>query len=99
MRPVGMIPQHRLMALSRRAFAAVFMTLLLVGAGFPQSGVNVPQVGQTAEKLGTLAPQERLDLIAKLDDTQIRELLIYYLDKTAPQPAAKPSGPEDLFRD
>ena len=53
---------------------------------------------QTAEKLGTLGPQERIDLVAKLDDTQVRELILHYLSQIAP--AASPQkGPEDLFKD
>src|SRR5215470_4048969 len=99
MRLIGIITRHGPTALTRCALVAVFMTVLLAGAAFAQAGAESPKVSDTAQKLGTLAPQERLDLIAKLDDTQARELLLYFLDKTASPAAATPSGPEDLFRD
>lgn len=89
-------------ALACRCLLIVFAVFLILGDARSQTASPPPPASETAAKLGTLAPQERTELIAKLDDSQVRELLLYYLDKTASRPAPQQQsggGPEEMLRD
>ena len=88
-------------AVAARSFLAVLVAFLLVGSACPQNASSQPPstpASETAAKLGTLTTAERTELIAKLDDQQVRELVLYFMGQTAP--AATPQNrPEDLLKE
>jgi small-conductance mechanosensitive channel len=94
----GNTNRHCLRAIVARYFFAVFAVWLLLGSAYSQQPPAPTPASETAAKLGTLTSQERIDLIAKLDDQQVRELVLYYLGQLAP-PATQQNRPEDLLKE
>jgi small-conductance mechanosensitive channel len=94
----GNTNRHCLRAVVARYLLAVFAVWLLLGSAYSQQPPAPTPASETAAKLGTLTSQERIDLIAKLDDQQVRELVLYYLGQLAP-PATPQSRPEDLLKE
>jgi len=90
--------RQRVRAAAARCLLAVFAAWLLLGSAYPQQPAPTALASETAAKLGTLTSQERVDLIAKLDDQQVRELVLYYMGQMAPS-AAPQNRPEELLKD
>ena len=70
------------MAATRLSMALLGAWLWLGAAAFAQDAGS-KEAAETADKLQALSGQERTDLIARLDDAQVRDLLLFYLGKTA----------------
>jgi small-conductance mechanosensitive channel len=76
-----------------RCLAALIGLWFLLAAASAQ---EKDQAAETAANLRGLSGQERSDLIAKLDDTQVRDLLLYYL-RTSAEVAASPEQAGNLL--
>jgi small-conductance mechanosensitive channel len=70
---------------------------LLIATALAQEAPAEGDAARTAASLQDLSPQERVDLIAKLDDSQARDLLLFYLAQSGP--AAAPEAGEAGFLD
>ena len=72
--------------------------LWLGAAAFAQDPIQpaTDDAATTAEKLQTLTGQERTDLVARLSDAQARDLLLFYLGKTA-EAASAPKSPDTVL--
>jgi len=69
------------------ALSALLVSFLLTSIGFSQNAHQSPE--DLPSKLAPLSAKERVDLIAKLDDRQVRELLLQSLSQAGAASAPK----------
>ena len=61
-------------AAAARCSLALLLAWLLLGVAYAQQPAPPTSASETATTLGGLTSEERVDLIARLDDQQVREL-------------------------
>jgi moderate conductance mechanosensitive channel len=86
------------LAAIRLSLAVLCAWLWLGAVALAQDSAPAGEAAATADKLQALNQEQRTDLIARLSDAQARDLLLFYLGKTAGTEAA-PTTPDALLED